>query len=1775
MRARESRTRSGPRKAWTVLLVSSLLLNGWLGFQWFTKPGESHALPGVRVLSFEEAGDARRPELVLRFSERMVPNESIGQAATKKLAWIKPSVPFTATWDSPRVLIVRPAQDIAPLRDYRLHLSPTLGSADGGVLRDSPKAGYAFSTGRLAIRGDVAAHYTKDDRPACTLTFNARVAVSALKRHLSVRSEAGDELEFSIRDGGHEDGILDSAGHYRYVVTLSDKSIRNATLAVGAELPPKKGTRGLGETSKRQLEWRDALTINDTWAQRSKDIARITLYLSHPVDASLLREHVKTEPEITGLQVHVDENEVILRGDFEPETYVRVALTAGLKTAQGNKLREDIHTTVVVPAPSPELGFVGRGSILSAKADASIAIEGVRTPRVNVRVTPVYANNVVPLALGWANANELGDAPRETTIEPVGGGVSPWRQRVDLASILGPKPRGIFRIEIAKEREGWVRSARTFQITDLAVVARARPEGLVVWVRSIADGTPIEGAAIDVRSDKNQACAEGVTDEDGLLLLRNVRGDPSVVIATHHADLVTDMAFTHIGRHRAHHYAPTIEGISPRTGLHAWVYASRGVVRPGETVHAVGLVRKSDGTSAVAGLPLHATLVGPRGNIIDTRRLSTGDAGMVALDFSLSADQPTGSYQVSVGLGAKGRKIGSTSIRCACVVPDTLRPSISIDADVLHPDQNISIQAAATTLTGAPAKQRRATLRATLTPEAPVVDGEFTFGESHKELVETTLNLGSLVLDEQGKGALSFRVPTLADGGRPWQVGFELEVVDHSGRAAFSHKSFPIEQNRSRIGLHVGAGESAQSLRLSLRARDATSDLGCAGTVVVEHVMRHGHYVRQQSRWVWATTESVSEATRASFDWDGDQALVNVALPSEGRYRLHATCDGMLPASVTGSFFDGTFTSDTNRASDVILPMRWLSDRAEAGDSVELEVDAPFAGSALLTWEGRGVLDARSVALTKGVQRMKLTVPENAEKLNGVYATLTLLRGARADARGVRSRRHLGACYLPLHRPDEALETSVTVDGTPEPDAPMTIRVTTARPANVRVFVIDEGLLRLTNHAAPKPLAYLRAKEMLTTTPMDSYTRLVKEMSFSTGETEQGGDAVDIAPRLASSAEKTIETLALASEVLHCPGKARVTFTLPSYEGRVRVVAVAADALGVGSDHRDVVVRAPISIAMHVPRAVVPGDTFVVPLEVSGEGVSPDIRDHELELNGLDVVTTHPELRVRATNALDVARLSITAASSTGRSRTVSRKLAVRSPIPYQTHTRIIELNGRTEISLPGKWQTKGRRVSLRVGSESYLTLLPALDELLRYPYGCVEQTTSRAFSVLAWRDLVDATAIDGDGGENAVGSHASHQVVDAAIRRLATMQTRSGGFAMWPGGKAAYPFGSAYAVEFLSAAKAKGHRVPMHLLTRGVNYLVARLRAGDGEPYDAYAVQAAGHNVRSFLGALKRRAKTAEELAHLAGIYSTLGEREVAASLAERMEDTYAMPRASGERLTSPTRARATVALSLLRATPSDSRLPALIEALRKSAAHAKEHTTQENAAALRAVAAWTRAQSEHDSGTGTVHALGDSKSYAPGAPCSIHWKEDERVHAIVQAKGPAYAILRVDGRPGEETETPEDTKGWSIAYHVEGAEGESVVLEQGRLYTLCIEGRVSSATGNLLVNVMFPGGLEFEGVRDVSAIEGRLNAETLESPVLKSQAFEPDRVEPRDDRLLLFRTRSISGTFHHRVTVRAVTKGRFKVGRIRLEALYNPGQAATGTGDSIGWREVHVRSE
>ncbi|MBI5388024.1 MAG: hypothetical protein HZA90_25450 [Verrucomicrobia bacterium] len=187
-------------------------------------------------------------------------------------------------------------------------------------------------------------------------------------------------------------------------------------------------------------------------------------------------------------------------------------------------------------------------------------------------------------------------------------------------------------------------------------------------------------------------------------------------------------------------------------------------------------------------------------------------------------------------------------------------------------------------------------------------------------------------------------------------------------------------------------------------------------------------------------------------------------------------------------------------------------------------------------------------------------------------------------------------------------------------------------------------------------------------------------------------------------------------------------------------------------------------------------------------------------------------------------------------------------------------------------------RVTVVVANTRLSELGEAASQLLHYPYGCVEQTSSSLLPWIVLRHSPAARFLRQCPSE-------IDQAIRAGVTRLFSMQTSSGGLGYWPRDREPMLWGSAYAGVVLALAARQGAALPKEDFDKLLSYLSSELRdtARDAGWHDRclglYALALAGKAEPAYHEAMfqKREKLSAEDRALLAlAVLETKGPAEM-----------------------------------------------------------------------------------------------------------------------------------------------------------------------------------------------------------------------------------------------------------------------------------------------------------
>jgi uncharacterized protein YfaS (alpha-2-macroglobulin family) len=1660
----------------------------------------------------------------------------------------EPALALACFWDGAEVLRIQALEPLRPATNYRWQFRDALVARDGRRLPAG--SGVVFATPGAELV-DAVLEELPGTAPAAAglrLQFSAPVELDALHKHLRL-VDAGNESTVPCQLHA-----IDPDGCGYRVIPQVPALPDTLRVVVAAGLPTRGGALLAQQSQQRELKWREPLQ----WRGLEAGDEGLLLAFNHGLagaDPSTFRVtpavDCKVEATSRGLR---------LRGEFPPGTVVTLDLAAGFPGIGRKYLAQPLRRAVIVPDRAARLEFVGAGEVLSARAEPVVVVRGCNQTRLRLRLYRLYDNNLVRMLQDrdlrvYAPAVEI---EREIS---VARNVE-WTERIDLASVLGTVSPGYYRLELQGEDDYWPKR-RVLQITDLGVSVRAGHDAAAVQVVAIHSGAPVAGALVSVRTPTNQVLASGASDADGIARLAWTsaqRDQTPFAVLVEHAD---DRACIGLAAHATELADPGLGGRRYlRRGREAQVWPSRGIVRPGEPLHCAVLVR--DATAAAAPGAVLLTAVGPGGKVLHRQRLKPSVAGLAAAVIELPADAPAGRWLLRVA-ELNGVWLGEAACEVAAFVPNRLEAEVAIEGEAVL-EAPLMVGVIGRWLDGTPAAERPATVRVRLLPGqfAAELQPEASFRGNGKVVPPGELPPVATVLDAAGRASVRVALPATA-AHQVLQAVVTAEVQDPSGRVVRA------ETQRLLLRAPFVLGLAAEPTRLRLLALTPAQQLadGIEAAVALRVERRRWVQEYQESapgRWHWRSrvaAEVLHEGMATLAAGRAEWALP----PLPGEWLVAVARHGAVEVEQA--------LTAVPRAPDR-LRVR-AANRPAPGELAWLEIEAPAAGRAFVTLESDTVHTAAGLALQAGHNRVAVAVPAGLQ-LPNLHAVVTLTRAAPEAQAGQGPAFLLGGADLPLARAEVATPVALTAPAEVLPETSLALRIDAPGASSAVVAVVDEGVLALTGHRVADPVAHFLASRALAVRGADLHAALVQEMKFvARGKTGGDGGDEDAAALLrGGSVDPHIRPLAWWSEVALRDGSGEVRMALPPYEGRVRVMVLAAGPRGMGAAEQSVVVKGPLSLQVALPRMVAPGDRLELPITLRQDlGARERVRLGVQLPTGLSVVGPVAGAVAAADAgsppwfAFDLAAglpttiaLPLQVASSVEGPQTLRfwlqagnlrRELAVvlsvRALRMPERDLVAVALAERGELPLAPGFLPDRLQAELVYDVAPERQLQPALLALLEYPYGCCEQTTSRGMALLAVAALLPRLF-----PEPATRPPVT-PLAQAAVDRVSAMQTTRGGFGWWLGDTSEDPALTLWVVDFLRAARDAGLAVDESVLSRGLDRVAALAKASAGLPLRCQAVELlvrCGRPAQPELDWLAQQPLERTSRWRLAIALAGLGETARAKALLQDSEAPVAAATVVRTPFDSPF-CREVLRLRVGQALEpgSPTHAPA-VAALQQQLLRPELLTTQELAVGLQVVADhYQRLAVAAATGPLTVTVGDQSLQLAPGERTRVAIQPG----AMVRWQGGAAGFLLASWQGLRPPAPRTDARLQLRRQWIDVATGLPVAeVQRGRVYEVRIDGEAAEALADLVFVDLLPGGLEPEP-RLPDADDADHDDDQESGAAAGGVALLAAPSEARDDRVLRFPSRVPAGRFQLRHRVRATLPGDYAVPPLQAQAMYDPG--------------------
>lgn len=1548
----------------------------------------------------------------------------------------------------------------------------------------------------------------------------------------------------------------------------------------------------------------------------SRDAPELCVRFTAALDAGAdYSAYVAVEPE-TSLALRA-RGETLCVGGLAFGEGQSVTLRAGLPAADGRALETDESFDIEFSDRPAYVGIAGDGIILPRIDADGLALETVNVETVRIRLLRIndralaFRSMTSGFSAGQGEYNWLSGDEDPTAVSEV-----IWQGEMDtpgpantavttvfpIAGTIGRLEPGAYFIEVNDAAElssgdgEPARARRWLMITDLAFTAYRGESGLDFVLRSLQTALPVARARIDLIAANNEILASATTGRDGRArfdapMVRGEGGLQPRLLAAYGPD--GDFAVLDLRRNPVDLSNQNTGGRRRSAGLDGYVYFDRGIYRPGETVHAMAMIRDT-AARAVSDRPGQMVLYGPNGIEADRLRFDGLDqAGAGHWSIGLPRQAARGEWRLVLEADGQG-VIARETFSVEDFVPQRVDLDLRADDEsAILAGQTRSVEASVRFLYGAPGAGLPVVSRLRVEPDPnPFPDyREFSFGRHDRAFREISRNLPDTVADGAGRAVVEIDPAGMGEAAsQPLRIRAVIEAIEPGGRPVADDIRLPYRPADFYVGLSPqfdGRAVRDQENRFSIIALDAGGSVRSA--TLEWQLLRidwdYDWYRTDGGRWQWRRTRHVVPIETGEVRI-GD-AVAELTLPplDWGDYQLILT-DAESGMTASDQFWVG-WGSRASSGSDAPDQVRVSApeDPTAVGDEVVVTILPPYAGEAEVVIATDRVLETRSVSLPE--EGTELSFPVDGSWGGGAYVMVSVFT-PRDAVNQPRPRRAVGVAYLPVDVGGRDLELELALPDLVRPRQTLTFDVTAmgeiGSDAWLTVAAVDEGILALTRFQSPDPSDWYFGKTALETELLDDYGRLLDPNQGAAADVRSGGDQI-------GGAGLTVvptRTVALFSGPVSIDrqGRAEVSLDIPDFNGELRLMAVAWTRDGVGGASQALTVRDAIPAELILPRFLAPGDEGQATLTV--DNVEGEDGDFVARIAAAGAVDADREERFRLASG---ERLDRTVGISGADAGIADIGLALAGPDEFRI-ARSYPLEVRsawlpsTEIERarldPGEsWQIDADALDAYLAGTGRLNVSLAstpLDEnallrsLDRYPYGCTEQLTSRAMPLLYADPIAQSGALD-------PVADARMRVQDA-VSTILNRQAYDGAFGMWRvGDRASSTWLGVYATDFLARARAAGYVVPEAAMERAYTLLqhIAAQQSWRANGYDATVFSWRGQTdsnerlaQRSAAYALyvlaregrvdaSRLRYTHDEMldriasplarAHIGAALYLSGDRARARNAFEAAEEALGY-RNSGDWYQSPRRDLAGV-LALAAEAGQTELVGRLADRVAVELPEPARLTTQEKAFLLLAAEALGASDTMQVTGSGEA---------AVDRPTELVLDRQGLDAGLVLTNEGENPVWITQTAIGESIAAPGPaSEGVAIEKAVRGLDGRSVDLAAVRqgdrmIIDLTIRPGEERTIPAIIVDLL-PAGFEIETVV-TPAEAGRTGVYSWLGPV-----NAPRIAEARDDRFVAAIDMTRQRTVRLAYVVRAVSPGRYALPAAVIEDMYRPDVFARST--------------
>lgn len=974
--------------------------------------------------------------------------------------------------------------------------------------------------------------------------------------------------------------------------------------------------------------------------------------------------------------------------------------------------------------------------------------------------------------------------------------------------------------------------------SNMGIIAKAGSNGdYFVAISELSTTNPISGVEVELYNYQNQKIATAKTDKEGMCHI-HTEHKPYLIIAIKDSE----RGYLRVDESSALSVSSfNVGGTVLQKGVKGFIYGERGVWRPGDSLY-LHFILEDKNKSLPSNHPVIFELYTPDNSLSQRIVTSKHTNEFYSFPIKTAGDAPTGNW---LAICKIGNSTFSKTIKIETVKPNRMKILLTYTSAHLKKDKIENGNLQVNWLHGAPARNARVKIEATIAPAITTFDGykDYTFDDQSRVFTGQEFVVFENNVDNNGHASIPTKISI--PNKTPGMVNVQLKTRAFESGGDFSVDRFiiPYSPYAAYTGVKMPKGKGwnnalyADEENIIPIALVDENGKGITGKVSIEI---HEIYWR----WWWDKNEEDNLADYISnkhskiihtdtLSITNGKALYSMKLQNNywGRKFIRIT-DQKSGHSAGVTFYTTSKNWWSNAQSNTpggaeMLMFNTDKESYKVGDEITVELPQSAEGRALVSIEtGSKLLEQFWVNPAKS---NTFSFKATAQMAPNAYIHISYIRPHESANKDLPIRMY-GVQPIQIEDANTHLQPVIIMDNElkPEQTFKVSVREDSKKAMTYTIAIVDEGLLDLTRYKTPNPWNTFYATEALGVKSWDMYKYVAGAFTGKIASLLAiGGDEFET--NKGKENTNRFKPVVLVKGPFYCKAGATNTheFTMPNYVGSVRVMLIAGDNGAYGNTEKTVPVKQDLMVLPTIPRIISPTEEMTIPVQVFA--LSPSIKHVNVSLkidkhieyvdgNSRVVNFDKPgdktvEFKVKTSQRIGESSIEVIAESGSIRAQ-AQTELQIRVPTPpsQKTTKLIIEPNKTLQTSVEALGIHGTNTGVIEVSTLRPMNLENRLQYLIKYPHGCLEQITSGTLPQLFLQHLVELNAAQKQDIEKHVQSY---------LERIKSYQLTNGGFGFWPNDNnyGANEWATNYAGHCMLEAKLLGYSLPIGILEKWINF--------------------------------------------------------------------------------------------------------------------------------------------------------------------------------------------------------------------------------------------------------------------------------------------------------------------------------------------------------------------